>query len=260
MITIRLLPLTAFVVVGVLFGGAKPAFAEVNVRAVLDAIKEEHCIGEYWVPSPPRPPEPWPVTVRIDGDVAYAWVERLGKPKTRWATFYAFASKGGKITVTSRLGYNTEVMQANPGYLESRKKVFGEDWAKHAFGVDLRVAELKHPFECTRVFASDTPDKLAIVDAIERSVAKILPFGRHADRLPQRVRIVIANFNVDDGHTYVVIRETNEVLGIALYDGLETALSGSTYIVWEPSNASEAPKIMRKVLATGIEREILVRK
>jgi hypothetical protein len=158
------------------------------------------------------------------------------------------------------MGYNAELMQANPGYLESRNKVFGEDWAKHAFGVHSRVGELRAPFDCTRVFAADTPDKLAIVEAIGRSVARILPFSRDAARLPKRVRIVIANFNVDDGKTYVVIRETNEVLGVSLYDGLETARSGSTYIVWEPGNASEAPKIRSKVLATGIEREIQVGK
>ena len=241
---------------GVLFGASTPALAGIEVPAVLDAIKEEHCIGEYWVPSPPGPPEVWPVAVRIDGDVAYAWVERLEKPKTRWATFYAFASKSGKTTVTSTLGYNVDLMQTNPGYLQSRNKVFGEDWAKHAFGVDVHMVELKLPFKCERIFEPDTPAKLAIVEAIRKSVAKTLAFDRDAGRLPEHVRIVIANFNADDGHTYVVVRETSEVFGVVLDNGLADAVADRKYIVWEPSNASEVPKIRRKVLATGIEREI----
>ncbi len=106
----------------------------------------------------------WPVTVRIDGDVAYAWVERLEKPKTRWATFYSIAFKGGKATVTSTMGYNTEIMQNNFGYSESRNKVFDDDWSKHPFGVDVRAAALKLPFKCERAFESDTPAKLATID------------------------------------------------------------------------------------------------
>jgi hypothetical protein len=111
MTTIRLLPLTALLTVGTLFGGGTPVLAEISVSAVLDAIKEEHCIGEYWAPRPSRPSEVWPVTVRIDGDVAFAWVERLEKPKTQWATFYAVAFKGGKAIITSRMGYNTDIMR-----------------------------------------------------------------------------------------------------------------------------------------------------
>ena len=259
MTTTRFSPLTAVLVVGILFGGATPAFAEISVRAVLDAIKEEHCIGEYWVPRPSRPSDVWPVTVRIDGEVAYAWVERLEKPKTRWATFYAIAFKGGRAIVTSTMGYNTEIMRGNLGYEESKNKVFGEDWSKHAFGVDVHPAELKLPFRCTRVFEPDTPAKLAMIDSIQKSVARILPFGRDAARLPERVRIAIGNFNVGDGHTYVVVRETKEVLGILLDDGFAEA-PDRTYIVWEPSNASETPKIRGKVLATGIEREIRLSK
>ena len=259
MTTIRLLRMTALAV-GVLFGGATSVFAEIDVPAVLDAIVEEHCIGEYWAPRPSHPSEVWPVTVRIDGDVAYAWVERLETPRTRWATFYAIAFKGGKAIVTSTMGYNTEIMQDNLGYRESRNRVFGEDWSKHEFGVDVHPAELNLPFKCARVFEPDTPAKLAMVDSIQKSVAKMLPFGRDAAHLPERMSIVIANFNVGDGHTYVVLRETNEVLGVLLNDGLADGPIDHKYIVWEPSHPSEVPKIRSKVLATGIEREILVGK
>jgi hypothetical protein len=138
--------------------------------------------------------------------------------------------------------------------------VFGDDWSKHQFGVDVHTAELRLPLKCTRVFVPDTPAKLAMIDSIQRSVAKMLPFGRDADRLPERVRIAIANFNVGDGHTYVVIRETNEVLGILLDDGFAEGPIDRKYIVWEPSHPSEVPKIRSKVLATGIEREIRLSK
>jgi len=212
----RVLTLTALLAVGLLLSAAKPASAEIDVQAALDAIEDEHCIGEYWVPSPPRPSEVWPVTVRIDGDVAYAWIERLEKPKTRWVTFYTIAHKGEKAVMTTRFGYNADLMQANPGYLESQNKVFGEDWSKHAFGVDLHMVELKLPFKCVKVFEPDTPRKLAMIEAIQQSMARLLPFSRYAARLPERVRIVIANFNVDDGHTYVVVRETNQVYGVVL--------------------------------------------
>jgi hypothetical protein len=256
MTTIRLLPLTALLTVGTLFGGATSALAEISVGEVLDAIREEHCISEYWVPRPLRPSEVWPVTVRIDGDVAYAWVERLETPRTRWTTFYAMAFKGGKTIITSRMGYNTEIMQDNFGYRESKTKVFGDDWSKHQFGVDVRAAGLERPFKCTRVFEPDSPTKLAMIDSIQKSVAVMLPFGRDADRLPERVRIAIGNFNVDDGHTYVVLRETNEVLGVLLDSGSAEGPIDRKYIVWEPSHPSEVPKIRSKVLATGIEREI----
>ncbi len=71
---------------------------------------------------------------------------------------------------------------------------------------------------------------------------------------------MIANFNVGDGHTYVVVRETNELFGVVLDTGSANAPIDRTYIVWEPSHASEAPKIRRRVMETGIEREIRVSK
>ena len=97
---------------------------------------------------------------------------------------------------------------------------------------DVRAAALKLPFKCERAFESDTPAKLATIDLIQKSVARILPFGRNAARLPERVRIVIANFNVGDGHTYVVVRETNELFGVVLDTGSADAPIDRTYIVW----------------------------
>jgi hypothetical protein len=237
--------LIALLGAAVLCGGPTPASAQIDVDAVLYAIKAEYCLSDYWVPNPSRAAETWPVSVRIDGNLGYAWVEQLRKPRTHWATFYEIALEGGKPTVTSRMGYNIEVMQESPGYRESRSKVFG---------VDVHAAELKVPFKCTRVFEPNTPAKLAMVDKIQRSVAKILPFGRHAERLPKRVTIVIANFNVDDGMTYVVIRETKEVLGVLLVS--ENAPTDGSYIVWDTSNRHEWPQIRSRTMSTGIEREI----
>jgi hypothetical protein len=108
-----------------------------------------------------------------------------------------------------------------------------------------------------RTFEPDTPTKLAMIGAIQKSIARILPFSRYAARLPERVRIAIANFNVDDGHTYVVVRETNQLYGVLLDTGSADVPAGG-YLVWQES--SDVAKIRSKVIATGIEREIPVRK
>ena len=181
-------------------------------------------------------------------------VDGLDGPE--WVTFYAITNKGTKAVVTSSWGYNKELMKQSPAFQQSWGRVF-DDNSKHAFGSDVRIGELPVPTICTLVLDADTAVKRAMVDAVQKSMTISLSlFNRTGANYPASVRIVIANFNTDFAGTYVLIRETGEIFGVVLEDPMEFSPADTEYVVWQPYNRSDLPPIRRKIMATGIEREI----
>jgi hypothetical protein len=196
-----------------------------------------------------------PVAIRSEGQIAHALVEGLDGPDL--VTFYTITSKGTKAVVTSSFGYNKTLTKENSGFQESWGRVFDDD-SKHAFGTDVRMGELRIPMKCTLVLEDDTAVKREMVDAVRRTLASILTqFNRAgATNYPDLIRVVIANFNIDFGATYVLVRETDEILGVTLNDPMEFPPAKAEYIVFELYNSSDLPPIRRKIMATGIEHEI----
>jgi len=242
------------------FAEAKPALGEINLRAAIDAIQESRCHAEYWAdPRPSRPLSVLPVAVRSEGEVAYAWVEGLDGPE--WATFYVITRKGAKAVATSSSGYNKKLVQGSVGFQESWNQVFGADSSKHSFGGDFRIGELRVPFRCALVLGADTTVKREMVDAVQRTMTiSLTQFNRTGANYPERVRIVIANFNTDFAATYVLVRETGELFGVLLNDPVESPPADAEYLVWQPYNPSDWPPIRRRIMSTGIKREIRVGK
>ena len=147
-------------------------------------------------------------------------------------------------------------MKESASFQESWGKVF-DDTSKHAFGSDVHIGELHLPIKCALVLESDTPVKRAMVDAVQRSMAiSLTGFNKPAADYPARVRIAIANFNTDFAATYVLVRDTGEIFGVALNDPVGFPPENAEYVVFELFNPSDLPPIRRKITATGIEREI----
>jgi hypothetical protein len=238
--------------------GPEPARGEIEVGGVIDAIQRDYCLDEYWgYPGPPQAPTRLPVAVRVEGDTAYVWVEGLrARPGVqRWAEFYAIASKDGKAAVAYTFGYNVETMQDNFDFKAKYDRVFGGGF---------KLAELLVPSECVVHFEPDTPLKLRMLDVIQRSVEnQLTQFNKYAGaNYPDRVSIVIGNFNPDHSDTYVVVRETGEVLNVVLHGGTDPFSSEYLEKGEYPSvpiNADYAISWLReRVAPIGIERVIQV--
>jgi hypothetical protein len=202
--------------VSVVMGAAQPALAEVDLTAAIDAIREYRCGAEHWTDPIPSPPAVLRVAMRSEGQIARVVVEGLDGPN--WIMFYTITSKGTKAVVDSSWGYAKTLMKESASFQESWGKVF-DDTSKHAFGSDVHIGELHLPIKCALVLESDTPVKRAMVDAVQRSMAiSLTGFNKPAADYPAWVRIAIANFNTDFAATYVLVRDTGEIFGVALND------------------------------------------
>jgi hypothetical protein len=249
----------ALSVVGLILGEVKPALAEIHLTAAIDAIREYRCGAEYWTNPRPSPrPSALQVAIRSEGEIAYALVEGLDGRDL--VTFYTITSKGTKAIVTSSWGYDKTLAKESAPFQESWGRVF-DDGSKHALGGEFRLGQLHVPIKCALVLEADTAVKRAMLDAVQRSIAISLTlFNRTGANYPAHVRIVIANFNTDFTATYVLVRETGEIFGVGLNDPVEFPPAEAKYVVWQPYNSSDLPPLRRKIMTTGIDREIQIRK
>ena len=259
--------LIALIVASIVLTSIEPALAAPDTSAAINAITKHYC-RTAGGDRPERPPSVLYVFIRTEGDRSYAWVEGLvpGPRALRLASFYFIASKNGKSAVGYTLGYNTEFSEQNPDYQEKRNLVFN-DRSRHGFSGDLQVGELHVPVKCPLPFEADTPLKLRMVGVIQKSVENWLLWntkylGAH---YPERLTLLIANFDTDSPDTTVVVRQTGQVLGVTLHDPTDplgdSLLERGEYHVVEDSYAPEVmSQVRRYVIANGIERKIRVGK
>ena len=222
-------------------GGA--ARAELADAQVAEALKRHVCFSRIWWGDPyARLGQTATFDIRTDGRMTYAWSEDVRSvPRVlHWADAYAVAERGAGAVVVQRSGYNAERLRGEPGFERERRRVYGG--ASRKLRVDL-------PTDCTPRFDPETPLKAEMRAVVASSLSNaVRTWGRRP--AGGRVRITLADFNVDYPETFAVREDTGEVLRIGLIGADRASYTGGTgrqYVV-TPVPAGPVSVLLRRLV------------
>jgi hypothetical protein len=236
----RLFALAAAVVT---LASGDSALAEPTDLQIAEALRRHVCFSRIWWGDPyARLGQTVTFDLRTEGRTTYAWSEDLRAiPRVRrWADSYAIVARGAGPVVVQRSGYNAELLRGDPAFERERRRVYGGASRR------LRVAL---PADCTPRFDAETPLKAEMRQIATSSLTNAL---RTWGRRPAggRLRLTLADFNVDSPETFAVREDTGEVLRIGLIGADRSSYSGGAgrqYVV-SPVPAGPAAILLRRLV------------
>jgi len=234
---------------------AAASAADLTVGQAVDAMRRHVCFSKVWWGDPyVRLGQRAHVDVRADGRIAYLWSEDMrAVPRTRrWADSYVVVLRSAGPVVTQRSGYNVELLRGEPAMERDRRRVYATPTQR--IQVDL-------PVNCDPKFEPDGPVKAEMRGVL---IASLTNAVRTWGRRPAggRVRMTIANFNIDYPETFAVRQDTGEVLRIGLMSGDRASYTGGAgrqYVVAPVPRGPTAILLKRQVLRYGTTETISVR-
>ena len=256
----RLLAVALVCTVGAISAG--PAASQVDTGAALEAVRRYVCNRGFPEEiSRPYPGGSFTVTIRKDGDLAHLWIEdfEIWPNVSHTSSYFLVFTKYGITAIAHSQSHNMDIETKSPSqHLKILKN--------KAFGGETQVAQLVMPTNCTRSYDEDTPLKLRMLKAAERSMTRMLTndnddanhFGGR--RYPQKLTIVIANFNVDDPSILALVPSTGEVFSMWVQNGRDplgkTAFDRDEYLATYNRRRDTWRALRPKILKYGIVREI----
>ena len=235
---------------------APAAAADLTAAQAIEAMRRHVCFSKVWWGDPyARLGQDAHVDVRIDGRTAYLWSEDMRAiPRTlRWADSYVVVMRQAGPVVTQRSGYNVELLKGEAGFERDRRRVFG--------GQSQR-AQVDLPPTCEPVrFDPDGAIKAEMRAVVASSLTNaVRTWGRRP--AGGRVRMTVADFNIDYPETFAVRQDTGEVLRIGLISGDRTSYTGGPakqYVVVPVPPGPVAALLRRLVNRYGTTQTISVR-
>ena len=245
---------------------AGPAAGEIATDAVLEAVRRYVCFEVYWMLSraPFEPGQTVPVTIRKDSEIAYLWIEGLvrgrsdGSPLSNYYKIHMYEGEAGVLESKVTSG-DSKAEHERAEFKELRNQVFRGA---------TQTAQLTMPKDCTPRYGKTTPLKQRKLMAVDRAMARLfqeemIPFWRFAgpadgkaDR--KKVKIVIADFNVDYPSTFVLVPSMGKVWLMGLRDSSdsrdEARLDEGEYWVEPGWIEYTTEDFKRKILKHGVVR------
>ena len=237
-----------------LAAGAASA-ADLTAAQAVEAMRRHVCFSKVWWSDPyVRLGQSAHVDVRVDGRTAYLWSEDMrAVPRVRrWADSYVVVLRSAGPVVTQRSGYNVELLRGEPAFERDRRRVYSGQTQR--IPVDL-------PTNCDPKFDPDGPVKAEMHAVLTSTLTNaVRTWGRRP--AGGRVRMTVANFNVDYPETFAVRQDTNEVWRIGLMAGDRTSYTGGAarqYIVTPVPRGPNAILLRRLVQRYGRTETISIR-
>jgi len=229
--------------------------ADLTAAQAVDAMRRHVCFSKVWWGDPyVRLGQTAHVDVRIDGRTAYLWSEDMrAVPRVRrWADAYVVVMRSAGPVVTQRSGYNVELLRGETAMEHDRRRVYA--------GPSQRL-QVELPSNCDPRFDPDGPVKAEMRAVLTGTLTNaVRTWGRRP--AGGRVRMTIANFNVDYPEAFVVREDTGEVLRIGLMPGDRASYTGGAlrqYVVAPVPRGPAAILLKRLVLRYGKTETISVR-
>lgn len=234
-------------------GGASAA--DLTAAQAVDAMRRHVCFSKVWWGDPyVRLGQRAHVDVRIDGRTAYLWSEDMrAVPGTRrWADSYVVVLRSAGPVVTQRSGYNVELLRGEAAFERERRRAYS--------GQTQRIP-VELPVNCDPKFDAEGPVKSEMRAVVTSSLTNaVRTWGRRP--AGGRVRMTIADFNIDYPETFAVRQDTGEVLRIGLMAGDRMSYTGGAgrqYVVAPVPRGPNAVLLRRLVLRYGRAETISVR-
>lgn len=200
-----------------------------NVALVKHAVRRWLCWDKYWGWGPYDLGHVSAAKIKFDQKAFYVWIDDIVvTDKVRMAAFYTGRIKDGQAAVILREAFGTGYIPPKPkkkkgtyesggpaiigpGLPEERKAIFETG---RVISTDISV-----PIDCTPHFDPPTKEKGLMVATIVKTMRSFLARSFSNGSLNStRVKLMIANFNVDYPSTYVLIEPSNKVWVVALHD------------------------------------------
>lgn len=234
---------------------AAASAADLTAAQAVDAMRRHVCFSKVWWGDPyVRLGQTAHVDVRIDGRTAYLWSEDMrAVPRVRrWADAYVVVLRSAGPVVTQRSGYNVELLRGEAAMEGDRRRVYA--------GQSQRI-QVELPLSCDPRFDPDGPVKAEMRAVLAGTLTNaVRTWGRRP--IGGRVRMTVANFNVDYPETFAVREDTGEVLRIGLMPGDRTSYTGGAarqYVVAPVPRGPTAILLKRLVARYGKTETIPVR-
>lgn len=239
-----------------LFALTTPASAtDLTTTQAADAVRRHVCFSKVWWGDPyVRLGQGAHLDVRIDGRTAYIWSEDMrAVPRVRrWADSYVVVLRSAGPVVTQRSGYNVELLRGDASMERDRRRVQA--------GQSQRL-QVELPASCDLKFDPAGPVKAEMRAVLTSSLTNaVRTWGRRP--AGGRVRMTVADFNIDYPETFAVREDTGEVLRIGLMAGDRTSYTGGAarqYVVAPVPRGPAAILLKRLVARHGKAETISVR-
>jgi len=234
---------------------AAASAADLTAAQAVDAMRRHVCFSKVWWGDPyVRLAQTAHVDVRVDGRTAYLWSEDMrAVPRVRrWADSYVVVLRSAGPVVTQRSGYNVELLRGETAMERDRRRVYA--------GQSQRI-QVELPLNCDPKFDPDGPVKAEMRAVLNGTLTNaVRTWGRRP--AGGRVRMTVANFNIDYPETFAVREDTGEVLRIGLMAGDRASYTGGTarqYVVAPVPRGPAAILLKRLVARYGKTETISVR-
>jgi len=229
--------------------------ADITSAQAVDAVRRHVCFSKVWWADPyVRLGQDAHLDVHVDGRTAYLWSEDMrAVPRVRrWADAYVVVLRSAGPVVTQRSGYNVDLLRGEPAFERERRRVYSAPTQR--IQIDL-------PTNCDPKFDPDSPIKAEMRAVLAANLTNaIRTWGRRP--AGGRVRMTVANFNVDYPETFALRQDTGEVLRIGLMTGDRTSYTGGAqkqYVVAPVPRGPAAIVLRRLITRYGRTETISVR-
>jgi len=229
-------------------GPSKIGLGEIPGDAISIAISRYLCFAAHWEGLQFPRGKTVEMTVRNQGDWAYAWIDRTSVhgPSVLDSFFAVYDLRGAPLVAWSD-GYNPDYPSEYSK--AARAKVFGE-------GAESRSLTL--PTDCTPKAADKSPSEREMLGHVERSVHdQLRDFNRTLGPIyPSVVQIIIADFRWYYPRTYVYIPATAQVLWLGLFNAESPTDDKYVKLGYPMSFARPSETLIEKIRRQGTIREI----
>jgi hypothetical protein len=178
---------------------------------IKDALVRRICYEEYWRESDMKTGVSLAVEMRCQGSMFDAWLFDASSAKDYKVIYWFWGRKKGEETaVIAREGFN---MAWPKKWIDEKRRM--------AFGNNLTVTDrLVIPRNCVPESFESSSEKELFVKAIVETMVGYLrrDIKEGWRKYPDKVHLLIANFNVDYPKTYVIVDETKNAFVINLHD------------------------------------------
>jgi len=241
--------------------------------AIKKAVTSWLCWDKYWGWGPYELGRLLPIKIKSDGKAFYVWVDDLVvMDQVRMAAFYEGRMKDGRAAVILREAYD---LSGHPRASTKKKKKEGTfesggpavtgsslpQQRSEMFDTGLVIhTDLAIPTDCTPHYEAATQEKDLMMKTIIKTIKDHLTFSlvKKGSANTTKLKMVIANFNVDYPSTYVLIEPGNTVYSVALHDAQDYDSHLFEREGAYPADVDEEPsaELVSRIKKNGIVKEI----
>jgi hypothetical protein len=181
-----------------------------DVSLIKQAVTRHLCHELYWDGRPYQQGIPLNVEIQQDGDHFYVWIPDAAVQYGPMTVFLTGRIASGTAAVALLRGYNSRLGPRMPGYAQDRQQ----------FSAGAMSDVVALPRDCTPQIAAPTPQKTRMLQAVKNTVEMEYRWLSRSGAIPapRAFTLTIADFNVDDPWTYVLVEPGGKVLHIMLHD------------------------------------------